>query len=60
MRNAFALMTVLEHKEMEVVVAENGKEALELLETEPNIHIVLVNIMMPEMDGAVLILMKLL
>jgi signal transduction histidine kinase/CheY-like chemotaxis protein len=51
MRNTFALATVLEDKQMEVVVAENGKEALKLLEKQPDINIVLMDIMMPEMDG---------
>jgi len=51
MRNSFALATVLEEKNMEVFVAEHGKEALELLDNQPNIHLVLMDIMMPEMDG---------
>jgi signal transduction histidine kinase/CheY-like chemotaxis protein len=51
MRNIFALMTVLEDKNMEVVVAENGKEALELLDENPDIIMILMDIMMPEMDG---------
>lgn len=50
-RNTFALTTVLEDKEMEVIVGKNGKEALRLLEQHPNIDIVLMDIMMPEMDG---------
>jgi len=50
-RNTFALVTILEEKDMEVLVADNGKEALEKLEEEPNIDIVLMDIMMPEMDG---------
>jgi signal transduction histidine kinase/CheY-like chemotaxis protein len=51
MRNTFALATVLEEKEMEVVVAKTGKEALTALEKQPNIDIVLMDVMMPEMDG---------
>jgi len=51
MRNTFALLTVLEEKEVEVLVAENGKEALEMLEQHPDTHLVLMDIMMPEMDG---------
>jgi len=51
MRNTFALMTVLEEKEMEVLVADNGIEALEMLNDNPDVHIILMDIMMPEMDG---------
>jgi signal transduction histidine kinase/CheY-like chemotaxis protein len=51
MRNVFALATVLEDKGMEVAVAQNGKEALTVLETQEDIAIVLMDIMMPEMDG---------
>ncbi|HAI68416.1 MAG TPA: histidine kinase, partial [Gammaproteobacteria bacterium] len=51
MRNTFALLTLLEDKEVEVFVAENGKEALEMLEQHPDTHLVLMDIMMPEMDG---------
>ncbi|RKZ92172.1 MAG: hypothetical protein DRR19_05025 [Candidatus Parabeggiatoa sp. nov. 1] len=50
-RNTFALMTFLEGKEMNVLVAENGKEALESLDEQPDITIILMDIMMPEMDG---------
>ncbi len=50
-RNTFALTTFLEDKYMEVVVGNNGKEALELLEEHSDVAIVLMDIMMPEMDG---------
>ncbi|MCV6636138.1 response regulator [Candidatus Albibeggiatoa sp. nov. NOAA] len=50
-RNTFALATVLEDKDMEVSVAMNGKEALQILDEEGGINIVLMDIMMPEMDG---------
>ena len=51
-RNTFALTTVLENKNMEVLVAENGKEALKILdEHQHDIDIVLMDIMMPEMNG---------
>uniref|UniRef100_UPI000AACE882 response regulator n=1 Tax=Cohnella kolymensis TaxID=1590652 RepID=UPI000AACE882 len=47
----FALSSVLEHRQMTVVYAENGVEALKRLEAEPDIDLVLMDIMMPEMDG---------
>ncbi|MDY6993722.1 MAG: response regulator, partial [Pseudomonadota bacterium] len=50
-RNTFALTTVLEDKDMEVFVANNGQEALTFLQQHPNMDIVLMDIMMPEMDG---------
>jgi hypothetical protein len=50
-RNIFALTSALESYNMEVVHAENGQEGLELLKAEPNIEAVLMDIMMPEMDG---------
>jgi PAS domain S-box-containing protein len=51
MRNTFALMTVLEDNDMVVLIAENGKEAIESLTEHEDIAIVLMDIMMPEMDG---------
>jgi CheY-like chemotaxis protein len=50
-RNIFALGSVLERHEMEVVTAQTGREAIEILETTPDIAVVLMDIMMPEMDG---------
>jgi CheY-like chemotaxis protein len=50
-RNLFALVTVLEDKDMEVIAATNGQEALDFLEKHPDIAIVLMDLMMPEMDG---------
>jgi CheY-like chemotaxis protein len=51
MRNIFALATVLDAQGMSVVSAENGRDAIRLVEADPAIDIVLMDIMMPEMDG---------
>jgi CheY-like chemotaxis protein len=51
MRNIFALATVLDNEGMVIVSADNGREAIRLVETDPDIDIVLMDIMMPEMDG---------
>ncbi|MGI8609766.1 MAG: HAMP domain-containing protein [Candidatus Dormibacteria bacterium] len=50
-RNIFALTALLERQNMVVRSVEGGKEALELLVTEPDIDVALVDVMMPEMDG---------
>jgi CheY-like chemotaxis protein len=50
-RNVFALTSVLEAHGMEVLYAENGQEGLDLLRREPAIDLVLMDIMMPGMDG---------
>ena len=50
-RNTYALATVLEEKEMEVIGAKNGIEALAILKEHENIALILMDIMMPEMDG---------
>jgi len=50
-RNTFALATALEDKEMEVIAATDGKKALALLDKHEEISIILMDIMMPEMDG---------
>jgi CheY-like chemotaxis protein/CHASE3 domain sensor protein len=50
-RNIFALSNVLEPRGAKVEIARNGKEALEHLEQRPGIDLVLMDIMMPEMDG---------
>ena len=51
LRNTFALSTVLEQKGLNVIIAENGLKALELLQKKPEIEMVLMDIMMPIMDG---------
>jgi two-component system chemotaxis sensor kinase CheA len=51
MRNIFALTSALEAAAMEVVFAENGREALQLLKEHTTIDLMLLDIMMPEMDG---------
>jgi len=51
MRNIFSLSSVLAEKNMVVIEAENGREALAKLDEHDDIGIVLMDIMMPEMDG---------
>jgi CheY-like chemotaxis protein len=50
-RNVFALSSVLERRGMRVLAATTGSEAIDLIESTPDIAIVLMDIMMPEMDG---------
>ena len=50
-RNIFALSSVLERRGMRVLTASTGSEAIELLERTGDLSIVLMDIMMPEMDG---------
>lgn len=50
-RNVYALLSVLESEGMQVTVAKNGKESLEKLAADSKIEFVLMDIMMPEMDG---------
>jgi CheY-like chemotaxis protein len=50
-RNIFALSAALEEHEMNVRSADNGRDAIRILEEEPEIELVLMDIMMPEMDG---------
>jgi CheY-like chemotaxis protein len=50
-RNIFALSSVLERRGMTVLTAGTGREAISTLESMPDIAIVLMDIMMPEMDG---------
>ena len=51
LRNTFALSNLLEDKGLEVIVAENGQKALDELAKHPEIELVLMDIMMPVMDG---------
>jgi signal transduction histidine kinase/DNA-binding response OmpR family regulator len=50
-RNIFALTSVLEREDICVLSAETGRDAIEILQNDPDIDIVLMDIMMPEMDG---------
>ena len=50
-RNIFALSSVLERRGMQVLTATTGNEAVALVESTPGVAIVLMDIMMPEMDG---------
>src|SRR5205085_794954 len=51
MRNIFALSSVLEEHDMQIVSADNGRDAIKVLQKESDVDIVLMDIMMPEMDG---------
>jgi CheY-like chemotaxis protein/signal transduction histidine kinase len=51
LRNIFALTSFLESYQMQVLFAENGRDGIERLQTNPEINLVLMDIMMPEMDG---------
>src|SRR5439155_9087872 len=50
-RNIFALSSVLERRGMRVLTATTGNEAISLIDSTPGLSIVLMDIMMPEMDG---------
>jgi CheY-like chemotaxis protein/nitrogen-specific signal transduction histidine kinase len=51
MRNIFALSKILQERGMEVIKSEDGKNALKMVEEHSDIDLVLMDIMMPEMDG---------
>jgi CheY-like chemotaxis protein len=51
MRNVFALSSLLEERGLKVEVGRNGKEGIKKLEETPDINLILMDIMMPEMDG---------
>ena len=50
-RNVFALSNVLEGYKINIIYAENGREAIEQVEKNLDLDLVLMDIMMPEMDG---------
>ncbi|MEL7586015.1 MAG: response regulator [Prolixibacteraceae bacterium] len=52
-RNVFALAQILEEREIEVLEAENGQVAIDVLKSNPDIDLILMDIMMPVMDGYV-------
>jgi len=51
MRNIYALCGTLEEYDVNIITAYDGKDALEKLEAQPDVDLVLMDIMMPEMDG---------
>lgn len=50
-RNIFAITSLLERYQMQIEYAENGRDGIDVLQAHPDIDIVLMDIMMPEMDG---------
>jgi CheY-like chemotaxis protein len=50
-RNIFAMTSVLEKQEMVVLAAENGQDAIEMLQQTPDVDVVMMDVMMPGMDG---------
>jgi CheY-like chemotaxis protein len=50
-RNIFALTSLLEQREMKVLFAERARDGIALLKRTPQVDIVLMDVMMPEMDG---------
>src|SRR5690606_41422392 len=50
-RNIFALSSVLERHRMRVITATNGQDAIDLLESTPDLALVLMDVLMPAMDG---------
>ena len=50
-RNIYALASILGDNDMEIISAENGKDAIDILKKNPSIDLILMDIMMPEMDG---------
>jgi CheY-like chemotaxis protein len=50
-RNVYALTSALEDRGIDVLTADNGRRGIELLQSQPGIELVLMDIMMPDMDG---------
>ena len=50
-RNIFALTSVMENQDMNVISATNGRTAIDVIKNTPDLSLVLMDIMMPEMDG---------
>jgi CheY-like chemotaxis protein len=50
-RNIFALTTLLENQEMQVLTATSGRAAIDIVQQTPDLDLVLMDIMMPDMDG---------
>lgn len=50
-RNVFSITTALEGEDMEVIFAENGRDGIQMLQNHPDTDLILMDIMMPEMDG---------
>src|SRR5690606_2466076 len=50
-RNIFALSSVLERHRMQVITATTGQDAIDILDASPDLALVLMDVMMPEMDG---------
>ncbi|KPA08980.1 response regulator receiver domain protein, partial [Candidatus Magnetomorum sp. HK-1] len=51
MRNVFSLKKILSQKQINVIVGKNGKESINIVRKNPEIDLILMDIMMPEMDG---------
>ncbi|MEJ1935023.1 response regulator, partial [Nostoc sp. NIES-2111] len=51
LRNIFAITSLLESYQMQVIFAENGRDGIDKLQTNPDVNAVLMDVMMPQMDG---------
>ncbi|MDZ8053620.1 MAG: response regulator [Aulosira sp. ZfuVER01] len=50
-RNIFAITSLLEGYQMQVLFAENGRDGIKILQANPDVNAILMDVMMPEMDG---------